>query len=326
MSLVFLEARSATEKHHDSVWGLSWTAQDTVISISADGAIRQWASATGQPYPPNAPPPKPHTLGLTSLSVSRDGRKALYNSIEGTTRLWDVAGSGEIVGTFESFAKSDDAQSGPSWSVSLHPEGETYASTGSSGNVTLHDARPGADFGRRLSSISSGRNKFGLSCVFAPDGKRVAMGSETGQIYLFDVESGMLANTYTSHAMGVRSLAWSADSQLLLSASEDKRMVLHDVRKSEHGGSVTTFTGHSSWVLSADISVDGRYVLSGSADRTVKVWDMQTRAAVSTIAQDGGEVWSVAWNKAGSANGAFVSGSDDGSVKWYRVPGAGDEQ
>ena len=48
----------------------------------------------------------------------------------------------------------------------------------------------------------------------APDGKRVAMGSETGQIYLFDVESGTLANTYTSHAMGVRSLAWSADSQV----------------------------------------------------------------------------------------------------------------
>ena len=100
-------------EHHDSVWGLSWTAQDTVISTSADGSIRQWASATGQPYPPNAPPPKPHTLGLTSLSVSRDGRKALYNSIEGTTRLWDVGGSGEVEGTFESFAKSDDAQSGP---------------------------------------------------------------------------------------------------------------------------------------------------------------------------------------------------------------------
>ena len=31
------------------------------------------------------------------------------------------------------------------------------------------------------------------------------------------------------------------------------------------------------------------------------MWDMQTRAAVSTIAQDGGEVWSVAWNKTGSA-------------------------
>ena len=63
-------------------------------------------------------------VGLTALDayrkgriraqkVSRDGRKALYNSIEGTTRLWDVGSSGEVEGTFESFAKSDDAQSGP---------------------------------------------------------------------------------------------------------------------------------------------------------------------------------------------------------------------
>ena len=99
MGKLFLAGCPASESH--------------LISTSADGSIRQWASATGQPYPPNAPPPKPHTLGLTSLSVSRDGRKALYNSIEGTTRLWDVGNSGEVEGTFESFAKSDDAQSGP---------------------------------------------------------------------------------------------------------------------------------------------------------------------------------------------------------------------
>ena len=62
----------------------------------------------------------------------------------------------------------------------------------------------------------------------APDGKRVAMGSETGQIYLFDVESGTLANTYTSHAMGVRSLAWSADSQVnfaLVLTSERRNLI-----------------------------------------------------------------------------------------------------
>ena len=45
----------------------------------------------------------------------------------------------------------------------------------------------------------------------SPDGKRVAMSSETGQIYIFDVASSSLASTYTSHAMAVRSLAWSPD-------------------------------------------------------------------------------------------------------------------
>ena len=50
--------------------------------------------------------------------------------------------------------------------------------------------------------------------------------------------------------------------KLLLSASEDKRLVLHDVR-SAPGSAVASFSGHSSWVLSADISPDGRLGLSG---------------------------------------------------------------
>lgn len=187
------------------------------------------------------------------------------------------------------------------------------------------------------------------------------MSSETGQIYIFDVESGNLSATYTSHAMAVRTLSWSPDSnvrasftytrislttkQLLLSGSEDKRLILHDVRVSASGkpgsGAVASLSGHSSWVLSTDISPDGRLALSGcddhimnltfvltgmiysSADRTIKVWDLTARAAVSTI-QDTGEVWSVSWRPKPSGNnsaGAFISGGEDGHVRWWRAAG-----
>jgi WD40 repeat protein len=48
----------------------------------------------------------------------------------------------------------------------------------------------------------------------SPDGQRVAMSSETGQIYIFDLEAGSLTTTFTSHAKSVRSLAWSPDSSV----------------------------------------------------------------------------------------------------------------
>lgn len=58
------------------------------------------------------------------------------------------------------------------------------------------------------------------SCIYqSPDGKRVAMSSETGQVYLFDVASSSLTSTYTSHAMAVRSLAWSPDANVCRSPS-----------------------------------------------------------------------------------------------------------
>ncbi|KAJ7595039.1 WD repeat-containing protein 61 [Mycena floridula] len=319
MSIAFLHARDCSEAHGDAVWGLEWTATDKVVSISADGSIKQWASATGQPSQIEHPPP--HTLALVSLSVSKDGKLALYNSIEGLTCLWDLE-TGDIVGKFESYVRSGD-ESEPSWTASLNPQnGTTYASSGGSGNVTIHSAQPD-NFGERISVLSSGRNKFGMHCSHSPDGKRIALSSETGQIFMFDVESSALQTTFTSHAMAVRALSWSADGNLLLSASEDKRLVLHDVRTSS-GGSVATLSGHSSWVLSTDISPDARLALSGSADKTVKVWDIGARAAVSTI-QDTGEVWSVSWRPTAPApgmNGAFVTGGEDGVVRWWRGAGS----
>ncbi|KAJ7639146.1 WD repeat-containing protein 61 [Roridomyces roridus] len=319
MSLAFLHAHDCSEPHSDAVWGVAWTAADSVVSVSADGSTKQWASSSGQRHPPNAEFPAPHTLGLVSVSVSPDGRRALYNSLEGLTCLWDLT-SGQVVGRFESYTRSVEGAE-PSWSVSLSPNGETYAATGGSGNVTVYSAQPGDKFGERVASLASGRTKFGMCCKHSPDGKRIALSTETGQIYLFDVEAGALTNTYTSHALSVRSLAWSADSSLLMSASEDKRLVLHDVRTSA-GGTVASFTGHSSWALSVDISQDGKLALSGSADKSIKVWDIGARAAVSTV-QDSGEVWSVSWRPKPSAGGAgaFVSGGEDGTVRWWRGAG-----
>jgi len=163
---------------------------------------------------------------------------------------------------------------------------------------------------------------------YSPDGQRIALSTEAGAIYIFDVESGSLSATFSSHAMGVRTLAWSSDSQLLLSGSDDKRIVLHDVRTSSGGsrpgsGMVASLSGHSSWVLSVSLAADNRAVVSGSADRNIKVWDLAARSCVSTI-QEQGEIWGVSWKpNVGFGTGAFVSPGNDGCVRFWRSAGAG---
>jgi WD repeat-containing protein 61 len=91
--------------HTDAIWGISWTDTDSVISISADGSIKEWSSETGDMIQPTTFPP-PHPLALVSLSVSPDGRYVLYNSLEGTTALWDLH-SRDVVGKFESFSRQE---------------------------------------------------------------------------------------------------------------------------------------------------------------------------------------------------------------------------
>lgn len=64
-------------------------------------------------------------------------------------------------------------------------------------------------------------------------------------------------------------------------------------------------------------------MLLRSADKTVKVWDIGARTAVSTI-QDTGEVWSVSWRPKPSAvgiPGAFLTGGEDGFVRWWKTGG-----
>ncbi|KAH7104678.1 WD repeat-containing protein 61 [Auriculariales sp. MPI-PUGE-AT-0066] len=322
MSIPFIADVPQTQEHSDSIWAAQWASNDTIFSASADGHIIHWDANKMSKL--NTQPP--HVLGMVSLDVDETGTLALYNTIEGITSLWDT-NQGHKVYKHESFLRTSSQSSEPAWSVSLHPKGKLYAATGGSGSITIHSATPDA-FGSLQRTLSPGRAKFGMFTSFSTDGTRVAYSTESGQIYLFDTESGALTSTFSSHAMCVRDLAWSYDSTLLLSASDDKRLVLHDVRMSgsgggKSGGAVSSFNGHTSWVLSAGFSPDGRYAASGSADKSVRVWDIASKQCVNVTKEDG-EVWTVSWRPKPSSTGPgqFVGGLEDGSIKWYRGAGS----
>ncbi len=88
------------QAHRDAVWGIKWAPSDAVVSISADGSIKKWDSTSGQIS--LAQPP--HTLGLVSLDTDSSGTKALYNTLEGLTCLWDLE-KGDVLGKCESYAR-----------------------------------------------------------------------------------------------------------------------------------------------------------------------------------------------------------------------------
>lgn len=96
------------EAHRDAVWGVKWTSADAVVSISADGSTKKWDAVSGQ-ISSSQPP---HTLGLVSLDVDASGQKALYNTLEGLTCLWDLE-KGDVLGKFESYARTQSESTEP---------------------------------------------------------------------------------------------------------------------------------------------------------------------------------------------------------------------
>ena len=60
--------------------------------------------------------------------------------------------------------------------------------------------------------------------------------------------------------MPIRSLTFSPDSQLLVTASDDGHLKMYDV---QHANLAGTLSGHGSWVLSVDFSPDNTHFVSG---------------------------------------------------------------
>lgn len=89
--------------HSDAIWGAVWTHTDAVLTASADGTVKQWDAVSGQLS--RAQPT--HTHGLVSLDVNPAGTRALYNSLEGLTTLWNLE-NGEVEGANESYVRSGD--------------------------------------------------------------------------------------------------------------------------------------------------------------------------------------------------------------------------
>lgn len=105
------------------------------------------------------------------------------------------------------------------------------------------------------------------SLVFSPDGKILAAGgwksANNGRdiaIKLWDVRSGGLIRTLSGHTGLVNSLAFSPNSRILASGSNDKTVNLWDVSSGEIKGRLGEFAGE---IAAVDFSTDGRLLAIG---------------------------------------------------------------
>lgn len=67
---------------------------------------------------------------------------------------------------------------------------------------------------------------------------------------------------------------------------------------------------------SVAISLDGKYTVSGSWDKTIKIWNVETRYEIKTLAGHRGSVYSVTISPDG---GCIASGSDDKTIKIWNA-------
>lgn len=126
-----------------------------------------------------------------------------------------------------------------------------------------------ADTGNVSQLAEAPEGSYTSSVSFSNDGMYLAIGLGTGEVELWDVESGNKLRTMSGHQAQVSCLSWNG--HIVSSACADGSIWHHDVRVARH--KVCELLGHNGEVCGLEWRQDGMYLASGGNDNVVNVWD-----------------------------------------------------
>ncbi|GAA5886337.1 hypothetical protein JCM16303_002503 [Sporobolomyces ruberrimus] len=194
----------------------------------------------------------------------------------------------------------------------------------------------GAVTNYELKCILKGQQKSIAALEFSPNGQWLASCGD-GPVHVYSVPSFHLYRSFPSHTAGISSIAFSADSTLLASASDDKTVRIWELdptlslshralgvlgsqeTTAQEETAIRVLKGHLSAVFCVGWSPRGDLVASGGMDETVRVWDAQKGKCMRVLPAHSEPVSSVQFSRDGTM---IVSGSWDGYIRiWDTATG-----
>jgi serine/threonine protein kinase len=237
-----------------------------------------------------------------SVAFSPDGNTLAMGLDDGSVRLWD-AHTGARKSRIQAHKR-------PVWCVRFSPDGMMMATASDDGKVHLWDTQTNKEY----DTLDLGTAVRAVA--FSPDSKRIAAGTRSGSVRVYNAIDGKQLIVTEGHTDGVvMGLAFSGDGTLLASGSGDRTVKIWDVSDME-GREVTTLTGHAGAVYAVAFHPTKRMVATGSWDHTIRLWDIDMSREVSRLEGHHDDIWSVAFSADGSH---LASGSEDRTAKLWDV-------
>lgn len=247
-----------------------------------------------------------HLVGVGALCFTRDGKRLLSGSRDGTLRLWDVEGRCQIGNTVS-------AHQSEVLTIGLSSDQQEIFSIGRDGAICFFNGDWRPQFKRRVwfaeeyamtdakvvasgetmvwsdgnriqisdltsspqSPVFSGnrhRNMV-ISLCMTPDRSHVISGSLDDTLMVWDTETGLkVGKTLEGHNDTVCGIAVTPDGLRIVSVSWDRTVRVWDLYSQEQ---IAVFQGQRGWMLCVQVSLDGKMAITGSEDKIVRIWDLE---------------------------------------------------
>ncbi len=239
--------------NHESVRGIAWIDDNTLVSATEDGTVTAWDLRTHQPTRRITSAPLSTLLRIPDTQNLIVAHRDAYLRIYAYPNLTKVAGR-QLNAALRAVAVSRD--------------GQTIAAATDDDQVLLLDTQ--LNITRTLPP--SPRNV--LSLRFSPDGKQLAAGTWF-KVLLWNLATGQQTVRDTEHFGAIISIDYTPDGKNLVSLGRisDSSLRLTDVTTGQVLSRMAPLP-LCGWMVR--VSPDGHYVAAGSESGDVDVFDLAT--------------------------------------------------
>lgn len=269
------------------VFAAAFSPDGTQLALGTNAQpqyLRIWDANTGKPLRTLGTPQQGHSDAVLSVAWSKNGKQLLSSSYDHKAILWDLASSQppRILHRHDWWV----------WSAAFSPDEKYIVTASQDGSCLVWSAADGTVLHR-----FAGDGGPVYAAVFSPKERLVASAGYDKRIHVWDPlasraydpqpQSGRSIKTVSfsadsprpglndfalaGHTAGVRSLRFSTDGRLLLSAGNDNTVRVWDM---EGKRLMKTMRGHGGRVSAAVFAPRGQQVLSGGYDQRAKIWDL----------------------------------------------------